>query len=327
MEEQVRRYFQGMLDDSERLELLRRMDTDSRLKSEFIGQQNIEALSLLWKQEQDEREARRKYSQLIRSMKEDHLRPRHSFSLYVRYVAAAALLIGSTAFITQHLSKESLPYEKAMSSLYVPSGQRAQLVLPDGTQVWLNTRSTLTYPTSFGSKERRVNLTGEAFFDVAKDAERPFIVSTKDVEMKVLGTKFNVYNYPGTDYIQASLLEGSIEVSDLRMPTRRVRLKPNETVTVCEGKMQVQPTTSPDHFLWKDGIYCFENESLKNILIQLERYYDVKIEVKDPELLTIRYSGKFRQQDGIDEILRIIGKINRFTVTKDMETNTVRVSK
>lgn len=327
MEEQVRRYFQGMLDDSERLELLRRMDTDPRLKSEFIGQQNIEALSLLWKQKQDEREAGRKYLQFIRSMKEDHLRPRRSFALYTRYAAAAALLIGSTALITHLLSKESLPHEKAMSSLYVPSGQRAQLILPDGTQVWLNTRSTLTYPTSFGSKERRVNLTGEAFFDVTKDAKRPFIVSAKDVEMKVLGTKFNVYNQPDTDYIQASLLEGSIEVSDARMPTLRVTLKPNETVTVCEGKMEVQPITSSDHFLWKDGIYCFENESLKNILIQLERYYDVKIEVKEPELFNLTYSGKFRQNDGIDEILRIIGKIHRFKVIRDMENNTITVSK
>ena len=91
--------------------------------------------------------------------------------------------------------------------------------------------------------------------------------------------------------------------------------------------MEVQPITSSDHFLWKDGIYCFENESLKNILIQLERYYDVKIEVKESELFNLTYSGKFRQNDGIDEILRIIGKIHRFKVIRDMENNTITVSK
>lgn len=327
MDEQVRRYFQGMLDDSERLELLRRMDTDPRLKSEFIGQQNIEALSLLSKQEQDEQEAARKYSQLIRSMKDDHLRQRRGFAFYARYAAAAALLIGSTAVITRYLSNDKMPAEEVVSSFYVPSGQRAQLVLPDGTQVWLNGRSTLTYPTSFGSKERRVNLTGEAFFEVTNDVGKPFIVSANHVEMKVLGTKFNVYNHPEADYVETALLEGCVEVSNTCSHMQRVILKPNESVTVSEGKMQVKPLSSPDHFLWKEGIYCFENETLLDIIARLERYYDVKIKVKDPELLTIGYSGKFRQHDGIDEILRMIGKIHRFTVTKDLETNTITVSK
>ena len=100
-----------------------------------------------------------------------------------------------------------------MNTLYTPAGQRAQLILQDGTEVWLNAKSKLIYPARFTGEKRQVEVEGEAFFKVAKDPSRPFIVSTHDVDMKVLGTQFNVYSYPETGYVQTSLLEGSVCVS------------------------------------------------------------------------------------------------------------------
>ena len=161
-----------------------------------------------------------------------------------------------------------------MAGLVVPAGQRAQLTLPDGTLVWLNAQSSLTFTARFHGKTRRVSVSGEAYFDVASNSRKPFIVSTQEMEMRVLGTEFNVYSYPEADYIRTDLVEGSLMVYSKRSPLTRVTLKPNEQVVMREGKMYVRKINSPDYFLWKDGIY--------SIIIQL--YYDVKIIVKDPNI-------------------------------------------
>ena len=122
-----------------------------------------------------------------------------------KYAAIALILVASTIWATLRLADNAAP---TMNTLFVPAGQRAQITLQDGTQVWLNAQSTLTYPSHFSRKNREVKITGEAFFDVAKDRKKPFIVSTQNVHVKVLGTQFNVYSYPGAGYIQTDLVEG-----------------------------------------------------------------------------------------------------------------------
>jgi len=210
--------------------------------------------------------------------------------------------------------------------LVVPAGQRAQLTLHDGTSVWLNAHSTLTYPARFSGRSRRVTVSGEAYFKVAENLKNPFIVSTQNIEMKVLGTQFNVYSYPGTGCIRTDLVEGSLMVYSKESPQASVILKPNEQIVVKDGKMSLQIRNS-DYFLWKEGIYAFENERLLDIIEKLQLYYDVKIIVKDPEIFNVRYTGKFRQRDGIDEILRIIQKIQKFNVQKDTENNIITITK
>jgi ferric-dicitrate binding protein FerR (iron transport regulator) len=172
-----------------------------------------------------------------------------------------------------------------------------------------------------------VEIIGEAFFDVKEDAKRPFIVSTQYIDMQVLGTQFNVYSYPETGYIQTDLVEGSLMVYGKQTPQASVTLKSNEQVTVKDGKMFVGEIDNPDYFLWKEGIYTFENERLLDIIEKLQLYYDVKIIVKDPEIFNVPYTGKFRQRDGIDEILRIIQKIQRFNIQKDIEGNIITLTK
>jgi ferric-dicitrate binding protein FerR (iron transport regulator) len=168
---------------------------------------------------------------------------------------------------------------------------------------------------------------GEAYFDVAKDQKKPFVVTTQQLTMEVLGTEFNVYSYPGAGYIETDLVEGSLKVYNKESPKASVTLKPNEQLVVRDEKMYLGEIQNTDYFLWKDGIYAFENERLIDIIEKLQLYYDVKIIVKDPEIFNVRYTGKFRQRDGIDEILRIIQKIQRFNVQKDIENNVITLTK
>lgn len=322
MDEQLLRYFLGELAVAERLELIHRIENDSLLKAEFIRLQNLTAVSRLSSRPADRSEGSMHFKTFASRIKRNAQRRR--FTHIGKYAAMALILVASTVWATLRLSDTAEP---TTNTLYVPAGQRAQLTLQDGTEVWLNAQSTLTYPARFSGRSRRVTVSGEAYFDVAENSKKPFIVSTQDMEMKVLGTQFNVYGYPGTGYIKTDLVEGSLMVYSKESPKSSVTLKPNEQIVVKDGKMFIGEIRNPDYFLWKDGIYTFENERLLDIIEKLQLYYDVKIVVKDPEIFNVRYTGKFRQRDGIDEILRIIQKIQRFNIQKDTENNVITITR
>lgn len=324
MNEQLKKYFQGELDIAERLTLLRQVESNDELKEEFIECKNMHALLSLSDQANDPKVNRKEYIRFNNRIK---TRKARRILLHITgYAAAIALLIISTYLITSNYYS-STSSTLAENKLYVPAGQRVKLTLQDGTDVWLNSQTTLTYPAVFSGKERRVSVEGEAFFDVAKNADMPFIVSSQGIEMKVLGTKFNVHSYPVERDIQTSLLEGSLHVYFPHRNKAGVILKPNEQVTIKDGMMNVGTITHHDYFLWRDGIYSFDRELLIDILKKLQLYYDVKIDVKDPSIFKWEYTGKFRQRDGIDEILRMIQRIHKFKIHKDEENNIITLSK
>ena len=324
MDERLPKYFSGELGQSDISDLFNELRTNELLREEFVRMQNAHALTHLSKLSKNESEGRRSYQLFLQQLKTK--KQQKVVRLIMQYAAAALVLIASTFFATQYFLTDTGNKED-MNTLVVPAGQRAQLTLQDGTSVWLNAQSTLTYPARFSGKMRRVTVSGEAYFDVAANPKKPFIVSTQNMEMKVLGTQFNVYSYLGTGCIKTDLVEGSLMVYSKQSPTASVTLKPNEQIVVKDGKMFVRKIQNSDYFLWKDGIYTFENERLLDIIEKLQLYYDVKIVVKDPEIFNVRYTGKFRQRDGIDEILRIIQKIQRFNIQKDIEKNVITISK
>ena len=324
MDEQIKKYFQGELDTSERLKLLRKVEANDELKQQFIEYKNTYALLSLSDQVDNKEENQRGY---IRFRSMVRTKKIHRFFMHtVGYAAAIVLLIVSTYWFTVN-NYSTTPKIIADNTLYVPAGQRVKLTLQDGTDVWLNAQTTFTYPAVFSEKERRVSVQGEAFFDVAKNPEKPFIVSSQGIEMKVLGTKFNVHSYPGEENIQTSLIEGSLQVYFKKSEKEGIILKPDEQVTIKGSSMEVGIIPHHNRFLWRDGVYSFENELLINILKKLELYYDVKIEVKDPSIFQWEYTGKFRQRDGIDEILRMIQRIHKFKIQKDEENNKIILSK
>lgn len=323
MDEQLLQYFSNELPVEERLELIHRIENDNQLKAEFIRLQNLSAVSQLSIHPSDRNEGL-KYFKLFDSRIKQNTQRKLLVNI-AKYAAIALILIASSIWTTLYLSGNAT--ETAINTLYVPAGQRAQITLQDGTEVWLNAQSTLKYPSHFSKKNREVEITGEAFFDVAQEKKRPFIVSTQHIDMKVLGTQFNVYSYPDAGYIQTNLVEGSVKIYQTENEKNSVTLKPNEQVIIRGNNMTVSNTHNPEHMLWKNGIYAFSNERLIVIIEKLQLYYDVKIVVEDPEIFNVRYTGKFRQRDGIDDILRILQKIQPFKIERDRDNNIITLTK
>jgi ferric-dicitrate binding protein FerR (iron transport regulator) len=321
MDELIIKYFQHELPLVEQTNLLKQVQSDPLLKEKFIEYQKIYTLFELSNQSNDAKEGKENYKQFVQKRRNSFIKVNLMKSL--GYAATFIGIVASTWMVALHTLSDSEKYNK----LYVPAGQRAQITLSDGTEVWLNAKSTLTYPANFLAEERRVNITGEAYFDVAEDAEKPFIVSSKNIEMKVLGTEFNVYSYPELNLVETRLIEGSLQVSDTDNQSNNIILKPNEQVTYSGGSMHISTISNDAYLLWKEGIYTFDNAPFAEIIQKLELYYDVVIQVESPSLLQLQYTGKFRQRDGVNEILRIIQKIHKFKITKDEDKNIITLRK
>ncbi|NDV58640.1 DUF4974 domain-containing protein [Bacteroides sp. 519] len=233
---------------------------------------------------------------------------------------SAVLLIGilSTWFIIENKDKVE---SAQMQTIYVPSGQRAEVLLCDGTKVWVNSQTTLTFPDKFVGRQRVVTLDGEGYFEVAKDTDHPFIVETGLYNISVLGTEFNVKAYQKKDIFETALIEGSVEI--LSDNTTPVRLVPNETVVLANGKLVRGTITDHNYFKWREGLICFEKEKLSSLFEKLELYYDVKIIVENKALLQWPYNGKFRVKDGVEHALRVLQHKHKFEYIKDEEDNTI----
>ena len=185
--------------------------------------------------------------------------------------------------------------------------------------------SRLSYP-SFFTNERKVFLSGEGFFDVAKNETSPFIVSTQTIDVKAIGTRFNVFSYPDGDYTGVFLQEGKVKAYFPSEEAKGIVLLPEQYLVQKDGRLELSVMDS-DELLWREGIYTFKKQKLGNIIKKLELYYDVEIVVSDPEILRYEYVGKFRQRDGVMEILRVIQRIHGFKIRRHEEENRIVLSK
>lgn len=320
MDEQLEKYFNGDLNAFERSALLKAIASDPDKKKLYTEYKNMSGLLSIADKVGDREESRSAY---IRFLGQNNKRKvRNLVTKYMKYAVVCTLLITTTYLITNKMGNRT-KNSALTNTLYVPAGQRVKITLQDGTEVWLNSQTTMTYPAVFNDKERKVRIEGEAFFDVAKDAERPFIVSARNLNMKALGTQFNVYNYPNEPFVRTSLLEGGLKIYFSHSENDFTILSPNEELTVEADRMTKGEIPYSDYFLWKDGIYSFHDELLVNILKKLELYYEVKFVIEDTSIHKWEYTGKFRQRDGIDEILRMICKIHKFKVEKNEENNII----
>jgi len=209
--------------------------------------------------------------------------------------------------------------EKATPLVYntvnVPYGKKFQVVLSDGTEVFLNSGSTFTFPTAFYSKgERKVELIGEAYFSVKSDSLRPFIVKSKMIKTKVLGTEFNFSSYPDDEVAHVVLVEGSVAVREQDKPeSSLVLLKPNQKASYSKSKkgLQVKNVDVSKYISWKEGVLFFKNEDFFHITKKLERHYSVKIEIKENSLKTEKFTGRFKTES-IEEVLQGFQRIKKF---------------
>jgi transmembrane sensor len=187
--------------------------------------------------------------------------------------------------------------------LETPRGGQYEVVLPDGTKVTLNAASSLEFPSSFtGVTERRVQLTGEGYFDVAKDKAHPFIVNTNDQDVKVLGTTFNINAYGNS--IRTTLVEGSVKVSSGKSGEIKM-LKPGETSVLDHGGIKVQFADLALETAWKRGKIVFKDADLKSIMSTLERWYNIEA-VYQSYPSESRFSGSVSRSKNISEVLNLI---------------------
>lgn len=164
------------------------------------------------------------------------------------------------------------------NTIETPNGGRYEIALPDGTHVWMNAASSLKYPASFASlKERRVKLQGEAYFEVAKDNQHPFIVETFMQEVKVLGTHFNINSYANEPETKTTLLEGSVRVSNLTSKNSK-KLIPGQQAAIKDDEIKISEADIDQALSWKNGDFVFVGEDLKAVMRQVARWYDVEIE-------------------------------------------------
>lgn len=238
--------------------------------------------------------------------------------------AAAVLAVGWIGLQLWPKDQQQ-PEQVAMQTIYVPAGQRVELSLADGTRVWLNARTTLSFPGKFTGDTRNVRLEGEGYFDVARNEEQPFVVETGKCDVKVLGTEFNVMAYPEDSLWETSLLRGAVEIV---IPGQRqtLRLEPNTMASLRGNQLTKGAIREPDHFLWREGLICFNNISVGDMMEKLELYYGVDIVVNNRRIVNNRYTGKFRTKDGVEHVLKVLRLNNRFTYTKDDETNVITIN-
>ena len=213
----------------------------------------------------------------------------------------------------------------ALQTITVPAGQRINITLADGTNVWLNARTTIQYPITFNEKERLVKLDGEAYFDVTKDKSKPFIVQTDNYNVEVLGTQFDVNAYSETGEFETTLMSGSVKVASASDSTQKITLKPNNKVFLQDGKLHVTAVDDYNPYRWKEGLICFKNETFTSIMKDFEKYYGLTIQVKNKNVFKYVYTGKFRQTDGIDYALRVLQKDIKFTYQRDDENQIIYI--
>lgn len=217
----------------------------------------------------------------------------------------------------------SVEREEKYNVLSVPKAGEFRIVLADGTNVYLNAGSELRYPVAFLGGQRLVYLKGEAFFDVAKDAEHPFVVRVGAMDVKVLGTRFNVNASRVDGVYETTLLEGKVEVGD-RLTSQQVVLSPNEQARLKGGKLSVREVDASLYTSWMDGKFYFERETLEEITAQLERWYDVHFFFLRESMKQERFTGVVRKDDSIEYLLSLIEKTTNVKFSVNGQTVTVR---
>lgn len=211
--------------------------------------------------------------------------------------------------------------------LSTPKGGQYQVTLSDGTKVYLNAMTTLTYPQKFTQGERKVQLSGEAYFEVSHDASQPFVVTTDRQEVRVLGTVFNTHAYPDEKAVTTTLLTGKVKLSVMEQGVLRsqgVVLNPGEQGTSLATTIRVSKVDATESIAWKNGKFVFDETSIPAIMRQIERWYDVEAMYSD-DLSGIAFSGSISRYEDIKDVLRKIELTNKVKIS--LEGRRIKVNR
>ena len=239
---------------------------------------------------------------------------------WVKYAAAMLLMVVSVGYLSYKGGQNEIQASFGDIVIATPQGSRTQLSLPDGSKVWLNAGSSISYSQGFGYIDRLVNLVGEGYFEVAHNEKLPLSVVSENVRVKVLGTKFNFRDYPTDAEAIISLTEGSIAMSCNKNPDEDQLLKPGQRATVDKrsGKILVEGCEATNSMKWTNGRLLFDGEPLPSIVKTLERSYNVNITIKDKNLMKLRFYGDFiRQEQTMVEVLDALASTGKLSYERN----------
>ena len=306
------KFFEGNASFEEEAAVKQWMEESAENRLAFLKERKLFDAMLLLGNEEIIKNGKKRFSINLSSLRTE----------LIKIAAVVAITLGGSYFYYQSsLEKELM----AMQTITVPAGQRINITLVDGTNVWLNARTSLSYSVKFGKNNRQVVLDGEAYFDVTKDKSKPFIVQTDNYNVEVLGTQFDVNAYSETGEFETTLMSGSVKVASASDSTQKITLKPNNKVYLQDGKLHVTAVDDYNPYRWKEGLICFKNETFTSIMKDFEKYYGLTIQVKNKNVFKYVYTGKFRQTDGIDYALRVLQKDIKFTYQRDDENQIIYI--
>lgn len=297
-------------------------------EDEWTAQNSRAAYKRLWKNIEENEPAHAVFTdkKMVRSV-----RP------VLRWAVAASFMLMAGLYVVYHPARfpsiTKQPSLPAIKKISVPNGKTQIVVLPDGSTVKLNAGTTLFYPAKFAAENRRVELSGEGFFEVKKDPQKPFLVNTGNITVKVLGTVFNVKAYKGEKNTETTLLSGKVQVQLNREPEKKILLSPNEKLIVMNPPpaepvkkqagqkmkyqvMQLPVSPSPKETAWLNHKLIFTNETFEDVARQMERKYAVSIRFDDSTLKSEQISGVF-ENESLEQALQILEMATPFSYTRN----------
>lgn len=242
---------------------------------------------------------------------------------------ADGTVISNDSVMLSYKDAKSKKKEKDVlyNTLNISRGGEYFLILQDGTKVWLNSMSSLKYPVRFVESKRIVELTGEAYFEVAKDPAHPFIVKTNDYDINVLGTSFNISSY-SNDNAVTTLVEGSIQISNISGPRGNdIKLAANDQFIFDKRNQttSIHKVDASAYCSWINGNFSFENETIENVFLKLERWYNIDVVFTNEKIKTYEYTGKLPRFENFEVILEMLEMISEVQFTVDR--NKIIISK
>jgi len=306
MKETITKYLEGRASKSEQLKLLQWLRSKNN-RYEFDSQK------LDWEKAQDKEQlplgSEKSWNVILGHVLQksyNRWQDNHRINLLFR-IAAIFFFIVSVAGATYYITNTTNTDSNLITQVVAANGQISEVQLPDGSVVWLNSDSKVSYNNSFGLGNRNIKLTGEAYFQVTKNKDLPLIVNSGEIKVKVLGTRFNVMAYPESEYISVVLESGKVQLLHNQNENFDYKLQPGEMASYkkAQKELVIKNIDTKEYTDWKQGSLIFRDTPMREVIQRLERKFNIDIEVKNQEVYKSIFNARFADED-LNEILEYI---------------------
>lgn len=318
----IGRYLTGKESEDDRRQLKDWLDEDTAHQALFREINNEKNISSAIESYDsfNEDNAWKKYTQLISLASYRKIITRWQIAAVFFFLVGCA---GVIAYLTDSISSRSF------TTVSTNKGQNSKVTLPDGSVVWVSSGTTLSYNTNFGEKERSIKLSGQAFFEIAKNKKKPLIVACNELKIKVLGTKFDVSAYPDDHSINVVLESGSVELSLANNKSFKQMLSPGEMARfdIMRKELVVSRDVNYKFTSWKDGVLIFRNDSMDEVLKKLGRWYNIDIQVDNPKINQLIFNATIVNEnvEDIFDLIKFSCGINYKIIRSDNPSIPVKV--